>query len=144
VQVPVRPYDNWARGFGVRANLNLNDSESETPDGRKIQLPGSSDVIYNMTLSYERYDLSTQLSWQHRTEWLDSIGSGDVLGDGFWDDTGRLDFKVSYAFNDSVNVYLEANNLLEEPGIRYEGERFRVSEYEEFGRRYMIGLRMNF
>jgi TonB-dependent receptor len=135
---------DWARGFGVRANLNLNDSESETPDGRKIQLPGSSDVIYNVTLSYERYDLSTQLSWQHRTEWLDSIGSGDVLGDGYWDDVGRLDFKVSYQFNDIANVYLEANNLTEEPGIRYEGERIRVSEYEEFGRRYMIGLRLNF
>jgi len=135
---------DWSRGFGVRANLNLNDSESETPDGRKVQLPGSSEVIYNVTLSYERYDLSTQLSWQHRTKWLDSIGSGDVLGDGFWDDTGRLDFKVSYAFNDNINVYLEANNLLEEPGIRYEGERIRVSEYEEFGRRYMMGLRLNF
>jgi TonB-dependent receptor len=135
---------DWARGFGLRGNLNLNDSESETPDGRKIQLPGSSDVIYNVTLSYERYDVSSQLSWQHRTGWLDSIGSGDILGDGYWDEVGRLDFKVSYVFNESANVYLEANNLLEEPGIRYEGERFRVSEYEEFGRRYMIGLRLNF
>ena len=35
-------------------------------------------------------------------------------------------------------------NLLEEPGIRYEGTPILVSEYEEFGRRYMIGLRMNF
>jgi len=135
---------DWASGFGIRANLNLNDSESETPDGRKIQLPGSSDLIYNLTLSYERYDLSTQLSWQYRTEWLDSIGNGDIIGDSYWDDVGRLDFKVSYAFNESANVYLEANNLTEEPGIRYAGERIRVFEYEEFGRRYMIGLRMNF
>jgi TonB-dependent receptor len=135
---------DWASGFGIRANLTLNDSESETPDGRKVQLPGSSDMIYNLALSYERYDLSTRLSWQYRTKWIDSIGSGDVLGDGFWDEVGRLDFKVGYSFNDNINVYFEANNLLEEPGIRYEGETFRVSEYEEFGRRYMIGLRMNF
>lgn len=135
---------DWASGFGFRGNLTLNDSESETPDGRKVQLPGSSDMIYNLALSYERYDLSTRLSWQYRTKWIDSIGSGDVLGDGFWDEVGRLDFKVGYSFNDNINVYFEANNLLEEPGIRYEGERIRVSEYEEFGRRYMIGLRMNF
>jgi TonB-dependent receptor len=135
---------DWASGFGVRANLTLNDSEVETPDGRKIQLPGSSDMIYNLALSYERYDLSTRLSWQYRTKWIDSIGNGDVLGDGFWDEVGRLDFKVDYTFNDNINVYLEANNLLEEPGIRYEGQRFRVSEYEEFGRRYMIGMRLNF
>jgi TonB-dependent receptor len=135
---------DWASGFGIRANLTLNDSESETPDGRKVQLPGSSDMIYNLALSYERYDLSTRLSWQYRTKWIDSIGNGDVLGDGFWDEVGRLDFKVDYTFNDNINVYLEANNLLEEPGIRYEGQRFRVSEYEEFGRRYMIGMRLNF
>ena len=135
---------DWVSGFGFRGNLTLNDSESETPDGRKIQLPGSSDTIYNLALSYERYDLSTRLSWQYRTKWIDSIGNGDILGDGYWDEVGRLDFKVGYSFNENVNVYLEANNLLEEPGIRYEGETFRVSEYEEFGRRYMIGLRMNF
>lgn len=135
---------DWASGFGVRANLTLNDSEVETPDGRKVQLPGSSDTIYNLALSYERYGLSTRLSWQYRTKWIDSIGDGDILGDGFWDEVGRLDFKVGYTINDYANVYLEANNLLEEPGIRYEGETIRVSEYEEFGRRYMVGLRLNF
>ena len=134
----------WIGGFGFRGNLTLNDSESETPDGRKVQLPGSSDMIYNLALSYEQYGLSTRLSWQYRTKWIDSIGNGDILGDGFWDEVGRLDFKIDYTINDNVNVYLEANNLLEEPGVRYEGDHIRVSEYEEFGRRYMIGLRMNF
>ena len=134
----------WANGFGLRGNLTLNDSESETPDGRKISLPGSSDTVYNLALSYEQYGLSTRLSWQYRTKWIDSIGNGDVLGDGFWDEVGRLDFKVGYSFNDNANVYLEANNLLSEPGIRYEGDRIRVSEYEEFGPRYMVGLRLNF
>ncbi|WP_058022435.1 TonB-dependent receptor [Pseudohongiella spirulinae] len=135
---------DWATGFGFRGNLTLNDSESETPDGRKIQLPGSSDLIYNLALSYERYGLSTRLSWQYRTKWIDSIGDGDILGDGYWDEVGRLDFKVGYTFNDNANVYLEANNLLSEPGIRYEGDPIRVSEYEEFGPRYLVGLRLNF
>lgn len=135
---------DWATGFGLRGNLTLNDSESETPDGRKIQLPGSSDLIYNLALSYERYGLSTRLSWQYRTKWIDSIGDGDILGDGYWDEVGRLDFKVGYTFNDNANVYLEANNLLSEPGIRYEGDPIRVSEYEEFGPRYLVGLRLNF
>lgn len=135
---------DWASGFGIRGNLTLNDSESETPDGRKVQLPGSSDMIYNIALSYERYGLSTRLSWQHRTKWIDSIGDGDILGDGYWDDVGRLDFKVGYTFSNNADIFLEANNLLSEPGIRYQGNRIRVSEYEEFGPRYMVGLRLNF
>lgn len=135
---------DWAAGFGIRGNLTLNDSESETPDGRKVQLPGSSDMIYNLALSYERYGLSTRLSWQYRTKWIDSIGDGDILGDGFWDEVGRLDFKVGYTFSNDADIFLEANNLLSEPGIRYQGDRIRVSEYEEFGPRYLVGLRLNF
>jgi TonB-dependent receptor len=134
----------WAGGFGVSGNLTRNYTNSETPDGRKVKLPGSSDLIYNAALSYERYALSIRLSWQYRTKWIDSIGSGDVLGDGFWDEVGRLDFKAAYAVNDNVQVYLEANNLLREPGIRYTGERYRVSEYEMFGARFLAGLRLNF
>ncbi|WP_213271342.1 TonB-dependent receptor [Hyphomonas sp.] len=134
----------WAGGFGVRGNLTLNDSEVETPDGRKVQLPGSSDLIYNAALSYERYGLSTRISWQYQTEYIDSIGSGDVLGDGFWSDVGRLDFKTEYTFNDNAQVYFEANNLTREPGVRYEGIVARTSEYEEFGARYLLGLRLNF
>lgn len=135
---------DWASGFGVRGNVTFNDSETETPDGRKVALPGSSDFIYNLALSYERYGLSTRLSWQYRTEWIDGIGDGDYLGDTYWDKVGRLDFKTSYRFNPNAEVYLEANNLLREPGIRYDGARHRVSEYEMFGARYMVGLRLNF
>jgi outer membrane receptor protein involved in Fe transport len=101
-------------------------------------------MIYNVGLSYERYGLSTSLSWQYRTEWLDSLGDGDILGDGYWDEVGRLDFRVSYAFNDNAEVYFDANNLLDEPGIRYQGASWRVSEFERFGARYMIGMRLNF
>lgn len=135
---------DWAAGFGVRGNLTLNSTETESPDGRKVPLPGASDLIYNAALSYERYGFSTRLSWQYRTEWLDSVGDGDILGDGYWDEVGRLDFKASYAFNDNAEIYFDANNLLNEPGIRYEGEAYRVSEYEQFGARYMVGLRLNF
>ncbi len=135
---------DWAGGFGLRGNVTLNDSEVETPDGRKVQLPGSSDLIYNAALSYERYGLSTRISWQYQTKYIDSIGSGDILGDGFWSDVGRLDFKTQYTFNDRAQMYFEANNLTREPGVRYEGIVARTSEYEEFGARYLLGLRLNF
>ncbi len=135
---------DWAAGFGIRGNVTFNDTETETPDGRKVALPGSSDFIYNIALSYERYGLSTRLSWQYRTEWIDGLGDGDILGDTYWDEVGRLDFKASYRFNRNAEVFLEANNLLREPGIRYEGERYRVSEFEKFGARYMVGMRLNF
>ena len=134
----------WVGDFGITANVNFNDSEATTPDGRKVSLPGTSDTIYNASVYYEAHGLSARLSWQHRTEWIDGIGEGGIMGDEYWDDVGRLDFSLRYAFNDNVEMYFDANNLLNEPGIRYQGDRRRVSEFEQFGQRYMVGLRMNF
>ncbi|MFZ7095020.1 TonB-dependent receptor [Luteimonas dalianensis] len=134
----------WVGDFGVTANVNFNDSEATTPDGRKVSLPGTSDTIYNASVYYEAYGLSARLSWQHRTEWIDGIGDGDIMGDEYWDDVGRLDFSLRYAFNDNVEMYFDANNLLNEPGIRYQGDRRRVSEFERFGQRFMAGVRLNF
>ncbi|MGY1424828.1 TonB-dependent receptor [Lysobacter sp. A289] len=134
----------WVGDFGITANVNFNDSEATTPDGRKVSLPGTSDVIYNASVYYEAYGLSTRLSWQHRDEWIDGIGEGGVMGDEYWSDVGRLDFSLRYAFNDNVEMYFDANNLLNESGIRYQGDRQRTTEFEQFGKRFMVGVRMNF
>lgn len=134
----------WVGDFGISANVTFNDSEATTPDGRDVALPGASDLIYNTSLYYEAHGLSARLSWQYRDKWVDSIGDGGVLGDAYWDEVGRLDLSLRYAFNDHLEMYLDANNLLDEPGIRFQGDRRRTTEFESFGARYMIGLRMNF
>ncbi|MEN1929918.1 TonB-dependent receptor [Luteimonas sp. MJ250] len=134
----------WVGDFGIAANVNFNDSEANTPDGRKVPLPGTSDVTYNTSVYYEAHGLSARLSWQHRSEWIDGIGDGDIMGDEYWDDVGRLDFSLRYAFNDNVEMYFDANNLLDEPGIRYQGDHRRTTEFEQFGQRFMVGMRMSF
>ena len=135
---------DWLGGFGVQANLTLNDSEAETPDGRSVPLPGASDMIYNVSGYYERAGFSARVSWQYRTEWMNSLSSNPLLGDNYWGDAGRLDVSARYAINDNVELYFDANNLLNEPGVRYVGIPFRVVEHETFGARYLWGARVNF
>lgn len=134
----------WMGGFGVQANLTLNDSEATTPDGRTVALPGASDRVYNVSGYYERAGFSARVSWQERSSWIDSLGSNPVVGDNYWDRVGRLDVSMRYAPNDNLEFYFDANNLLNEPGVRYVGDRARVIEYETFGARYMWGVRFNF
>jgi len=135
---------DWLGGFGVQANLTLNESEAETPDGRSVPLPGASDMIYNVSGYYERAGFSARVSWQYRTEWINSLGSNPLLGDNYWGDVGRLDVSARYAINDNVELYFDANNLLNEPGVRYVGIPSRVVEHETFGARYLWGARVNF
>lgn len=134
----------WMGGFGFQTNLTLNDSEATTPDGRTVKLPGASDMVYNVSGYYERAGFSARVSWQERSSWIDSLGSNAVVGDNYWDRVGRLDVSMRYALNDNVEFYFDANNLLDEPGVRYVGDRARVIEHETFGARYMWGARFNF
>ena len=134
----------WLEGFGFQGNITLNRSEAETPDGRTVKLPDASNTNYNASLYYEQYGLSLRASWQYRSDYLFGIGSVDEGGDGYWQKVGRLDLSGRYAISPQVEMFVDATNLLDEPGRRYVGIPIRVLEYEKFGARFMGGVRINF
>jgi TonB-dependent receptor len=154
----------WMGGFGISANLTLNNSEVTKPaigavPARKVRLPGTSDVVYNVGAYYEKYGLSLRLQYQRRSTWLDGIA--DDLADGgdtYWDADDELDFSARYAVTPNVEIYFDASNLLNKPGRRYSepGNLLTATgtptpaitnqtiEWERFGRRYSSGIRVNF
>lgn len=131
------------KGFGMQFNFALLDSEFTTPDGRKTAFAGTSDQVINAAVFYENYDWSIRLSWQWRDDWLDDI-SPDADGDYYWQESERLDLSVRYQLTDRISLYFDANNLTDEHGIRYQGNRSKPIEVEGFGRRYLFGIRANF
>ncbi|MGQ0528455.1 MAG: TonB-dependent receptor [Panacagrimonas sp.] len=130
-------------GLGMQASVSFLDGSFTTPDGRKVDFPGTSDRITNVAMFYENYDFSIRLGYQHRTDWLDDISS-DAQTDTFWEATERLDLSVRYDLTRVVTLYMDANNLTDELGIRYAGDESRPTEVESFGRRYLFGLRASF
>jgi TonB-dependent receptor len=72
---------DWVKGFGWRATATLTDSEMDVPavtatfaPARSLPLAGASDLVYNLSLVYERYGFSARLAYQYRTEWLQTVG----------------------------------------------------------------------
>lgn len=155
---------DWMGGFGITANVTLNDSKVTKPaidviPSRKVRLPGTSDVVYNAGVYYEKYGLSMRLQYQKRTKWLDSIA--DTLtdaGDTYWAADDELDFSARYAITKNFEIYFDASNLLNKPGRRFSdpGNLLRATgvpskdlsiytiEWERFGRRYSGGIRVTF
>lgn len=145
----------WMGGFGVSANVTLNNSRFGE---RKIRLPGTSDFVYNLGGYYEKYGISLRLQYQNRSKWLDSVGSLADAGDTYWDSDDELDFSARYAITKNFEIYFDASNLLNHPGRRFSdpGSLLRASgvsapntnnqtiEWERFGRRYTGGIRVNF
>jgi len=134
--------ERW-NGFGVQANLALVDSQFSTPDGRRVAFPGTSKTMFNTSLYWDKHGLSARLSWQWRARWLDDVGA-DAGSDMWWQATRQLDLSVRYALNGHVTLFMDANNLTDEPGFRYLGSPDTPYEMEQFGRRYMAGVRVRF
>lgn len=134
------PFD----GLGVSANLTLLDSEFTGIDGATFQLPGTSDLIYNASIFYEKYGVSARVNYQYRDEWISPIESPDE----FWGEQQRVDLSVSYQLpfdlsGATMAVYLNANNLTDEVDLRFAGNG-TVNQRESYGRRYLMGLCVNF
>lgn len=134
----------WMGGFGIQANVSYNDSEVTLPGGRLVPLPGTSDLVYNVQLYYEKYGFSARLSYQRRTEWLDALGGPDTGGDIYWSSDDELDLSMRYNFDEGVEGYLDWSNILNGPGQRYAGIKARTIEYEKFGSRITAGVRLTF
>ncbi len=144
---------DWTGGFGVQLNATLNRSRAETPDGRRVPLPGASDAVYNLGVYYERYGFSARVQYQNRSRWLDEIGAFDTIngvvrgvdgGDFYWAKDDELDASVRYAINGNVELFGNFSNLLNGPGRRYVGDARYTIEHETFGRRYTGGVRVSF
>ncbi|GAA3718298.1 TonB-dependent receptor [Sphingomonas cynarae] len=144
---------DWMGGFGVQLNATLNKSRSETPDGRKIRLPGTSNAVYNLIGYYEKYGFSARVSYQNRSPWIDSIGAFGTVngvnrgidgGDAYWARDDELDASIRFAITPAIEVYGDFANLLNGPGRRYVGSSRYTIEHETFGRRYTAGVRVSF
>ncbi|AOR79355.1 TonB-dependent receptor [Novosphingobium resinovorum] len=135
---------DWMGGFGVQANVTVNRGKANTPDGRSVQFPGASKLIYNVGGYYEMSGVSLRLNYQYRSPWVDAIASAAEGGDLYFAADRQLDFSSRYAINDRLEVYFDVANILNAPLRRYAGDASRPVEFARYGQRYEGGFRFNF
>lgn len=156
---------DWMGGFGISANITLNDSKVTKPGlgtavpARKVRLPGTSDMIYNVGGYYEKYGLSLRVQYQRRSDWLDTIADDLTdAGDTYWSADEEMDISARYAITKRFEIYADVQNVLNQPGRRYAEPgnlltatgtpsptiKSQTIEWERFGRRYAAGVRVTF
>jgi len=134
-------------GLGFQGNLTLLDGKFDTQvvngtQQKGIAFQGLSDTIYNASLYYEKYGLSARVSYQWRSDWLDSLG-------GFGSGESRksyanLDVSLRYQITDSLMVFADGANLTNEKYVAYQDTLEQPTEVEQIGTRYLFGVRFNF
>ncbi len=139
----------WS-GFGVEANLTAIDSEYTTPEGLKFELPGQSDLSYNVSLFYEDHGFMGRLSYRYRDAFQDETETGAVFGFTqaiYWDEQSRVDLALRYDLEPllgyKASLFLNVNNLTDEKDGQYAGKEWNPIRNESYGRRYVAGVRFS-
>ena len=135
-----QPFD----GLGVSIGYTYSDSEAKVP-GRSEEVPFflQSDHVGNIALFYERRGVGLRLGYSYRSAYLDTLGE-EAGQDLYVDDHGQLDFKASYDFTEMLTVYVQVQNINEEPLRYYSGNSGRLAENEIYLWNAMAGLQVKF
>ncbi|MEM6827224.1 MAG: TonB-dependent receptor [Pseudomonadota bacterium] len=144
--------DGFLGGFGVETSATFLDSSFTIPalagrTERDLNLPGTSDFIFNGSVFFEKFGLSTRLSYTYRDDWLDETESDG--NDVFWNAQERVDASIRYTFTSlfegaAVTLFADANNLTNAVDVRYTNTPVTPNQVEGFGARYLFGLRLDY
>ena len=129
-------------GFGLYANYTYVDSEGKYPDREPGTLPGQAEHVGNLAISYEKYGISTRLSYNFNGKNILEVG-GDPEEDLWVDDHAQLDFLFRVQFSKRFSIVLEAINITDEPYTIWEGTTDRIRQQEYYGWWATLGVRFD-
>ncbi|MEX1309310.1 MAG: TonB-dependent receptor, partial [Candidatus Sulfomarinibacteraceae bacterium] len=138
-------FTNWKGawgGLGFYANYTYVDSEAEYPDRESTSLPGQSEHVGNLALSYEKYGITARLSWNFNGKKLLEVG-GDIDEDIWVDDHSQLDFMFRVQATKKFSFVFEVINITNEPYTAYESSPDRIRQQEYYDWWATLGVRFD-
>ncbi|WP_018676737.1 TonB-dependent receptor [Riemerella columbina] len=135
--------------FGIYANYTYTQSKTKgiyTSDGimrEDLMLPGTAPNMFNASLSWENKVFQARVSLNHTSAYLDELGDNE-FNDRYYDKQTFVDANASYAVNDWMRIFVEANNLTNQPLRYYQGVESRTMQIEYYRPRYTMGVKFDF
>ena len=145
------PFD----GMFVSMNFTRTDGTSSlSVDNGTVSFPFRklSKKNSNISLGYDMNKFDIRLSAVSRSPYLDYLADDDsetIQKDldnnniRYTDDHTQIDFNLKYKVNDQMSIKFDISNITDEPEFYYWGSPNRLSQYDEYGRTYSIGIRYN-
>lgn len=133
------------KNFGVYLNYTYTQSSTTGIEGRDeddLQLPGTAKNMFNASLSYENKKFVVRVSLNYASDYLDELG-GENFEDRFYDKQTFLDVNASYAITPKWRLFMEGNNLTNQPLRYYQGIQARTMQMEYYNARFNFGLKFD-
>jgi len=140
---------DWLQGVGAAANYTYSQSISQQPSSYSTTgpIPGVSRNALTGTLYYENHGFSVRGSYSYRDKALNDSQVGSTFAFGtkvyevFSAPYGQLDAQASYDFNQHIGVIVSVQNLTDEAQHTYLQWPNQPFTYDDWGRRYFIGVK---
>ncbi len=143
-QLPLSTLHPALDGFGINANYTMLDSSlaGESVLGIQTPMPGLAEKTWNLTAYYENDRFDARLSYNHKSEYVESIGYNmyPVYRDAY----GQLDAAIGVRLGANVTLSLKGINLTDEATTGYTMDPSFPTMYELSGRRISLGIRADF
>jgi TonB-dependent receptor len=129
------PFD----GLGVQANYSRTEPSTTY----------TTVTTYNLIGFYEKGPLQVRVAYNWRsaqdlTRNTVTVNGNSVQNDEFQAAYGELDASIQYAIGKNCFVFAQALNLNNEVSRKYWGTPDRIEDYEGYGRRFGVGVRVKF
>ena len=118
------------------------DTSAFTTPFRKL-----ADDAANLSVGYDKGPWDVRLALNYRSSYLDyladeegAIDSVSADNSRFTDDHTQWDLTAKYKINKQLTVKFEAINIGDEPEFYYWGSASRLSQYDEYGTSYTLGM----
>ena len=131
-------YANYTYNHSKVKNFNLEGREDED-----MPLPGTPENTLNASLYYEGKKLTLRTSLNFADDFIDEVGD-EAFFDRYYDRVIYLDFNANYSFNSKLNLFFEANNLLNQPLRYYQGVSEYVMQEEFYNIKIFFGIKFDF
>ena len=133
-------------GFGLSANYTKVDSGLTYKNGvlgTQFALTGLSDTA-NFVAFYDKGPWQVRAAYNWRDEFLSALGDGKGDNPLYVEAYGQLDLNVSYQIGENLTLSVEGINVTDEDTRVHGRNSHQLYTLEQFGPRYMFGVRYKF
>lgn len=135
----LKRFSIYLNGTFTRSVANgIHNEDGQERVGKSF--PGTSPFMLNASLSYEDKLFTARLSLNHSDPYLDALGSDDFT-DVYYGAQTFLDFNAGVNVAKGVQIYIEANNLLDTPLHYFQGSRSQLYQLEYYKPTINMGLK---
>jgi outer membrane receptor protein involved in Fe transport len=130
------------KNFSFYGNTTLTNSSTSGIRTEAVMLAGTAPFMVNGSLAYETKKLTARISLNHSAGYVDEYGK-NAFYDRYYGDQTFLDLNAYYAITPKVRIFMEVNNLLNQPLRYYQYQAQYTMQMEYYGVRGNIGVKLD-